>query len=218
MTQTTLPPTASVAHMGEDGRMIAPSAARNAPVLCQVLRDVAPKQGRALELASGTGQHVIAFARTCPGLTWVPTDIDDTRLASIQAHVQLEQLTNLTLPLPLDATKSGWSATTGPIDLIVLVNLLHLISTDAAKTVIAEIAKALAPGGTALIYGPFMRGGELTSQGDESFHSELIAADPDIGYKDDFDVIDWAHSHGLETSHVLEMPANNLAFVFTRGT
>lgn len=37
--------------------------------------------------------------------------------------------------------------------------------------------------------------------------------DPEIGYKDDFDVIDWLHGAGLELLHAVEMPANNLALI-----
>lgn len=213
----TLPPTASVADIQEDGRLFAESAARNQQPICDILKDIAPPKGHALEIAAGTGQHSPAFAKTCPGLIWVPTDIDEARLASIRAYVMDAQLPNLSLPLPLDATQSGWSKTTGPLDLVVLVNLLHLISEAEARMILAEVSNALTPNGQFLLYGPFMRGGELTSAGDESFHQSLVNADPEIGYKDDFDIIDWAGEYGLSPRHVLEMPANNLAFVFSRS-
>ena len=215
MTQK-LPPTASIADLLPDGRLVAPSAAKNIGPLSQVLRDIAPREGRALEIASGTGQHCVAFAKVCPNLTWVPTDIDTERLTSIGIYVSEAQLENLTLPVRLDAAKAGWSRTTGPLDLIVSVNLVHLITETDARTVIKEAARALAPRGIFMFYGPFMRGGELTSQGDAQFHQSLISTDPDIGYKDDFDLIEWAVDAGLDMVHVLEMPANNLCFVFSK--
>jgi len=211
-----LPPTASIAEPLPDRRLVAPSATNNASHISRVLRDVAPSAGRAVELASGTGQHCVVFAKACPNLIWVPTDIDDERLTSIGIYVSEAQLENLTLPVRLDATKTGWHRTTGPLDLIVLVNLLHLISEQDCHTLINEVATALAPGGVFLLYGPFMRGGELTSQGDERFHESLINASSDIGYKDDFDVIDWAQEAGLIVANVLEMPANNLSLVFSK--
>lgn len=211
-----LPPTASTVEPEEDGRLFAPSAAKNAAAICHVLRDVAPRAGRAVELASGTGQHCVSFARSCPGLTWVPTDIDAERLASIAIYVSEAQLENLTLPVRLNAVQKGWSKTTGPLDLIVLVNLLHLVSQGEAQTLIQEAAQALAPNGVFVIYGPFMRGGVLTSKGDERFHESLVSTDPQIGYKDDFDVIDWALDAGLDMAHVLEMPANNLSLVLRK--
>ncbi|MGB7318818.1 MAG: DUF938 domain-containing protein [Planktotalea sp.] len=212
-----LPKTASIAEVQSDGRLVAPSAANNTRPICQVLRDVAPKFGRALELASGTGQHCVAFANACPNLTWVPTDIDEDRIASIGIYVSEAQLPNLTLPVRLDATQKGWSNTTGKLDLIVLVNLLHLISEAEAQTVVREAAAALAPNGVFLLYGPFMRGGELTSEGDMRFHESLVSTDSEIGYKDDFDVIDWVVDAGLDVAHVLEMPANNLSLVFRKS-
>ena len=212
----TLPTTASIANAQEDGRLVAPSAENNVGPICQVLRDVAPAQGRALEIASGTGQHCVAFARHCPGLMWVPTDIEPKRLASIGIYVSEAQLDNLTLPVALNAAQAGWSQTTGPLNMIVLSNLLHLISDEESKALISEVGQALVPGGVFLLYGPFMRGGELTSQGDDRSDESLVNADPDIGYKDDFDVIDWATEAGLDVAHVLEMPANNLSLVFRK--
>jgi len=153
-----LPPSASIAAQAEGGKLHAPSAARNAAVLVDFLRQHAPDTGRALEIASGTGQHVCA-------------------------------------------------------DLIVLVNLLHLITTPEARTLVSEAATALAPGGLLMIYGPFKRSGVLTSTGDAQFDADLRGADPLIGYKDDLDITRWLDEAGLTQITPHEMPANNLAFL-----
>jgi len=115
--------------------------------------------------------------------------------------------------LALDATAPGWGAQVAGQDLVVLVNLLHLVSTPEAQVLISETASALAPGGRFVLYGPFLRDGETTSDGDATFHASLQAQDPEIGYKDNWDVIDWLHGAWLELVEVIEMPANNLAFV-----
>lgn len=211
-----LPDTASVAHPSDDGRMFAPSAARNAADIATLVADHAPKSGRALEIASGTGEHAVTFARAMPGLDWQPTDIDAARRASVDAHAAVAGLSNLRPAIPLDATAPGWGEVHAGQDLIVLVNLLHLISEAEAKTLIAEVAQALAPGGRFILYGPFLRDGETTSEGDRTFDASLRAQDPEIGYKDDWDVIDWIHTNWLELVQVVEMPANNLAFVARR--
>jgi SAM-dependent methyltransferase len=211
-----LPDTASVAHPLDDGRMFAPSAARNAADIATLVADHAPASGRALEIASGTGEHAVTFARAMPGLDWQPTDIDAARRASVDAHAAVAGLPNLRPAIPLDATAPGWGASHAGQDLVVLVNLLHLISAAEAKTLIAEVAQALAPGGRFILYGPFLRDGETTSEGDTAFHASLRAQDSDIGYKDDWDVIDWLHTNWLELVQVVEMPANNLAFVARR--
>ena len=51
------------------------------------------------------------------------------------------------------------------------------------------------------------------SEGDTAFHASLVAQDPDIGYKDDFDVIEWLMDAWLDPKQVIEMPANNLTIV-----
>lgn len=216
MALRTPPQTASVAHQGDDARLFAPSATRNAPALCQLLDQVAPPSGTALELASGTGQHVIAFATSLPGLHWQPSEPDAARRASIDAHTRAAQLPNVAPARALDACAPGWARDHAGQSLIVVINLLHLISTPEAETLIAEAARALAPGGRFVIYGPFLRAGALTSDGDARFHASLIAEDPEIGYKDDFDVLDMITAAGLDVIEVIEMPANNLAFVTGR--
>ncbi|MGH1356794.1 MAG: DUF938 domain-containing protein [Thalassovita sp.] len=207
----TLPDTASIADTGPDGRMFAPSTARNIDAIAAVLSDHAPKSGMALEIASGTGEHVAQLASQHPGLTWQPTDPDPARRRSIDGHGH--GIPNLRPAMDLDATAPGWSAEHRGQDLIQLVNLLHLIPEPAAKTLIAEVALALAPGGRFVLYGPFLRDGETSSEGDARFNDSLISQDPSIGYKDDWDVIEWIQENWLELVQVIEMPANNLCFI-----
>jgi SAM-dependent methyltransferase len=213
-----VPGSASIASSGsnaEGGKLYAPSAERNLAVLCDLLQQVAPPAGtRALELASGTGQHVVGYAACLPGFFWQPTEADPTRIRSIDAHVAATDLPNIHPAKPLDATATGWGDATEPQDLIILSNLLHLISTPEVQCLLREAAKALSRTGRLVIYGPFSRAGELTSPGDESFHAALVAHDPETGYKDDFDVLDWGQAAGLRPVDVIEMPANNLALVF----
>ena len=208
-----LPPSASVAEPIEGDRLLAPAAARNVEPLCALLAAHAPKTGRALEIASGTGQHVVAFAERLPGLTWQPSDIDTARRASINAHAEDANLPNIAPALPLDATQPGWAAEHSAFDLIMLANLLHLIPTDAVQNLITEAAAALAPGGKLILYGPFKRDSQLTSPGDTRFDAELRAADPAIGYKDDLDMARWLSDAGLSPIDQIDMPANNLAFI-----
>ena len=90
-----------------------------------------------------------------------------------------------------------------------MVNLLHLIPAPAAAILLDELPLALAPGGTACLYGPFLRDGQAISPGDAAFDASLRAQDPMIGYKDLAWVLDHLSRHGL-TTEVRTMPANNL--------
>jgi SAM-dependent methyltransferase len=214
---TDTPPRISVAHNGEGARLHAPAAERNADAILDLLRAHAPASGTALEIASGTGQHVTRFACALPGLTWQPTEISDERRASIAAWSTDAPAGAILSPLHLDATTPGWSATHKGFALILLVNLLHLIPTDAARTLIAEAAQALAPGGRFIVYGPFLRNGTATSDGDARFDAAIRADNPDAGYKNDTDMLRWAHESGLDAIARTEMPANNLALVMVRS-
>lgn len=193
-----------------DGRRVAPSATRNAEAIRDVLLSVAPSTGRALELASGTGQHVALLAQALPGLDWQPTDRDPGNLASIDAWAAWSGAVNLRRARVLDAGAPGWGADNGPVALVQAVNLLHLVPVAVARTVVAEAAQALAPGGLLAIYGPFLRDGRTTSDGDAAFDASLRAQDPTIGYKDAAVVLGWMAAAGLAPRAPVAMPTNNL--------
>jgi len=210
-----LPPSASIAATAGGDKLHAPSAERNADALVALLSRIAPPSGHALEIASGTGQHITRFAAALPRLSWTPSEVATDRLASIMAYRDEAALTNLNPPLNLDACTPGWSTTLPAQNLIMTVNILHLISELAAKTLINEAAQALTTKGTLMLYGPFLRDGQTTSDGDARFHADLQSADPAIGYKDRDDVIQLAENAGLKYVETVAMPANNLALIFT---
>ena len=211
-----LPDTASIANSQDNGRLFASSAARNSAAIVELVERVAPKSGKALEIASGTGQHIVELAVSLPNLSWSPSEVDRDRLKSISIWIEDNNLPNIRAPFYLDATEIGWAESTDQSDFILLINLLHLISWREAETLIDEISKALNPMGVALIYGPFMREGQLTSEGDQNFHKSLIQTDPDLGYKNNLDMMTLFAQSGLSHLETVEMPANNLAFVLQK--
>lgn len=211
-----LPNTANQADPAGDGRLFAPSAARNTGPISDLLASRLGPQGRLLEIASGTGEHITSYATRLPGWRLQPSDIDPDRIASIAAWIAHSGETNVAQPGELDAAQPGWGVTIEPVDAVFISNLFHLIPEAATRTILTEATQALKPGGKLIVYGPFMRAGELTSEGDAAFHASLSGHDPDIGYKDDFDMIDWMQSAGLEPLEVVEMPSNNLAFLCQR--
>jgi hypothetical protein len=208
-----LPTSACVTNIEGDGRLNAPSAVRNAEHIVELVRNTAIKSGNALEIASGTGQHVVKLAAALPLLDWQPSDVDETRIKSIRCWSNDHHLTNLKPPCLLDATEEGWAADHYGQDLILLVNLLHLISFEETKILVKEVSKALAPKGVSIIYGPFMRKGKLISKNDMEFHHSLITTDPDLGYKNDVDMLGLFCEAGLVHLSTNKMPANNLAFI-----
>ncbi len=64
-----------------------PAADRNKQAILEVLLTVLPERGNALEIASGTGQHVAWFASGLPGWTWQPSDAQPDGFESINVWV-----------------------------------------------------------------------------------------------------------------------------------
>ncbi|SLN45231.1 hypothetical protein PSA7680_02307 [Pseudoruegeria aquimaris] len=193
------------------GQCIAPAASRNAAGILAVLSDHLPESGRALELASGTGQHVTACAAQHPGITWQPSEIDESRLESVRQWVDASEQANLLAPLRLDATRAPYPG--APYDVILLVNLFHLVSEEECWAILTNSAAALADGGLLCFYGPFLRDGRFASAGDRAFHAHLQGIDPGVGYKDVRDLRNWLASRGFTVKECRDMPANNLMWV-----
>lgn len=194
-----------------DGRRHAPSAERNAAPILSVLRDVLPPGGRLLELASGTGQHAARLAAELAGWHWHPTDVNPENFGSIAAWAATSP-GRIAPPVVLDAGQPGWAAGWNGLDAALVVNLLHLIPEAAAINVLDGMAAAVRTGGLVLVYGPFLRDGRPTSEGDAAFDASLRAQDPAIGYKDIGHVTAHLAARGLDVQ-IREMPANNLMIV-----
>jgi hypothetical protein len=113
----------------------------------------------------------------------------------------------------LDATKEGWSSRHPNQNFILIINLLHLISFKETKILLNEAFKALAPEGFLMIYGPFMRNGKLTSQGDIDFNKKIKENNINWGYKNDITLLKLFLKLGFLIFKTIEMPANNLAFI-----
>lgn len=208
-----LPSTASQAKIIGKKKLYSASAARNAPFILEVLSQYLPDKGKVLEIASGTGQHCTYFAKAFCNLEWQPSEINPKRLDSIQAYIKETNQVNINMPLSLDATAENWAKEIDAYNVIIVINFFHLISNKEMKTLIRESSLALQTNSYFVIYGPFMRGGELTSDQDIKFHTSLFECDPDIGYKDDFDILDEIEANNLSPEAIIEMPSNNLMFV-----
>ena len=192
-----------------DGRRLVPSASRNAEPILTALKGLGLR-GRLLEIASGSGLHAAHMAGAL-GLDWQPSEVDAVHFPSIRAWAATTDAL-IRPPVLLDATRAGWAAEFSGWDAILLVNLLHLIPEDAAATLLSELSKALAPLGTACLYGPFLRNGQTTSPGDAAFDASLRAQDPSIGYKDLAWVVKRLSGGGLSVEE-RAMPANNLLLI-----
>src|ERR1700685_3379775 len=91
-----------------DPRLYHAHVARNRHPILDVLARVLPAKALVLEIASGSGEHAVFFARNLSSLRWQATDADAGALASIAAHRAAAGLPNLLEPLRLDAAAEQW--------------------------------------------------------------------------------------------------------------
>jgi len=198
-----------------DARRHAPSAQRNEAPILDVLRDVLPATGRALEIGSGTGQHIAAFAHAFRAIAWQPSDPFAESLASTAAWVADTGLDNLAAPLTLDVTTPDWpAALDGPCDAIVCINVLHITPWAVAEGLMRGAGRLLAPGGIVYLYGPYMRDGRHTAPSNAAFDASLRQRDPAWGVRDIADVTRCAEANGLALDRIIDMPRDNFSLVF----
>jgi hypothetical protein len=199
-------------------RRQAPSAARNTGPILEVLRGLLPARGRALEIASGTGQHAVAFAEAFPGVVWQPSDQDQTARDSIAARVAEAGLDNLRAPLAIDVMAAGWSkAIDAGLDLIVCINMVHISPWEACEGLAEGTGALLRDGGLLYLYGPYKRDGRHTAPSNEAFDGSLRARNSGWGIRDMADVARVAGLHGMILEDTVPMPANNFSLVFRKA-
>jgi len=197
-----------------DGKWFLPPAERNKGPILDVLSRVLPTQGVVLEIASGTGQHVVHFAKALPGLTWQPSDPDPELRDSIALRVRDEQLANVNPPIELDVTGFPWPLQT--TDAVVCINLIHVAPWSATLALFKGTRALLPTEHVLFLYGPYRRFGRHTSKSNEQFDSDLRAHDPEWGLRDLEAVSEAAASSGFLLAETVEMPANNLSLIFKR--
>lgn len=202
--------------MSDDGRRVAPSAGRNRDAIWDVLRPQLPDRGVVLEVASGSGEHVVHFASAVEQnhreLTFQPSDPDLAARTSIDAWVSAAGVTRVRPAISLDAIEPTWPITQA--DAVVCINMIHIAPWAAAVGLLEGAARILTSNGLLFLYGPFHRDGAPTSPGNAQFDAQLRAQNSDWGVRDLETVEALGEGLGLLRTEIIEMPANNLSLVF----
>lgn len=194
-------------------RLQYPATARNRVPLLAAIRSRLPSKGVVLEVASGSGEHVVSFAQALPSLRWQPSDPEPEARASVAAWVEHEGLTNVEPPIDLDASLGTWPITHA--DAILCVNMIHISPWEATVGLLAGAGRLLPPGAPLLLYGPYLVDGH-TAPSNLQFDASLRGRDSRWGVRELRDVEREAGIHGLRLVGTVEMPANNLTVEFQR--
>src|SRR5262249_22136785 len=137
----------------DDARLYFPATARNRQPILDALKPYLPPRGLALEIASGSGEHVAHFAQACPELSFQPGDLDPGPRASIDAWVAALGLGNVRPAIALDATAEAWPI--GAADVVLCSNMIHIAPWVAAVGLMRGAGRILSPGGLLFLYGPY---------------------------------------------------------------
>ncbi len=206
-----------------DGRLDAAAFHRNHRPIRAVLQPfLAGKSGDVVEAGSGTGQHVVDFARHIPEVTWWPSDLNEQHLKSISAWRAHAGLANIRSPLRIDLSNPEWCAEmhngSGPTNLLAVfcANVIHIAPWRVAEGLFAGAGRYLRTEGRLFLYGPFKRGGKHTAPSNAAFDQSLRGQNAEWGVRDIDDLEELAANAGLRLVETVEMPANNLTLVFER--
>ena len=195
-------------------RRSAPHVARNTGPILEALRSTLPERGLVLEVASGSGEQSVAFARAFPKLLWQPSDPDPAALASIGAWRDGETLFNLLPPVQLDARAAGWPSASAAA--LVCINMVHISPWTATEGLMHGAGRLLEAGAPLYLYGPYRQEGIETASSNEAFDESLRSRNPEWGLRKLETVAAEAERHGLVLERTIPMPANNLSVIFRR--
>ena len=203
------------------GRLDAPSFHRNHDPIWSVLGPFLENQsGDVLEVGSGTGQHVVEFARRTPAIHWQPSDLAAEHLRSIDAWRATSGVANVRVPVSIDLSVGDWPSLVeiAPESLraILCINVLHISPWSVSEQLLAGAPRLLRPDGRLFVYGPFKRGGEHTAPSNAEFDASLRSGNAEWGVRDMDELAALAERAGLRLTEAVAMPANNFVLVFAR--
>jgi len=232
-----------------------PSAMRNRGPITRKLQHVLSSAGLlgeggekrvAVEVASGTGCHLEAFAKAFPTITWQPSeyipmdvvaeseqsskigaarpfDGDRDRTLALIDEVGSKSHDNVCPAVAIDASLpwKEWppdvQSLDGQVALVFAANVTHISPWETSLGIIGAGGKLLGPTGRLVIYGPFKKDGKFTTESNQRFDTSLRGRDPRWGYRDvESELVPEAERNGLSLLECHEMPANNFLLSFGR--
>uniref|UniRef100_A0A8C1RV85 Methyltransferase-like 26 n=1 Tax=Cyprinus carpio TaxID=7962 RepID=A0A8C1RV85_CYPCA len=155
----------------------------------------------ALEISSGTGQHVTHS------------------ISSIESYRQYHKLHNVKPPIYLDVSQSweNWGGIqTKSCDLIVNINMMHISPLACTTGLLNGVGKILKPQGLLLTYGPYAFNGSITPQSNADFDHSLRYRNPEWGLRDVSILKTLGQGNGLRLE--VDMPANNKCLLFHKDS
>ena len=190
---------------------------RNKDPILEVLRRYLPEGSAVLEIAAGSGQHAVWFARHLPGVKWQPTDASPAAVDSIRARREEVFDTGLAEPFHLDVLEplpSGLPV----VDAVVNINMIHISPPAACAGLLQKAAALVREGGLLIFYGPFFFRNQDPAPSNLAFDRSLQERNPSWGIRTYEEIRQQARDHGFLPEEVISMPANNFCCIFRKAS
>lgn len=204
----------------------------NKDFILQAVRDLRlPAGSHLLEIASGTGQHVVHLADHLPAVTFHPSDTNKHMLATLEQRLQQQPRKNVLAPLVLDAAQPAcWPSNThdsedrriaatsespGWLSAILCVNMTHVSSPESWRGLLSGAGRWLLPGGALLLYGPFQRSGQVP-EALQGFQQRLIEENSSWGLRDVIELREHASQCGLTLVKDQNVPSNQTLLLWRK--
>ncbi len=188
---------------------------RNKAPIAAALQEHFCQSGDVLEIASGTGQHAVHFAKRMPHLVWHCSELSEKH-AGILAWLEGARLENVVEPIVLDVAISGhWPGR--KFRYAYTANTTHILAWQQVVCMFRGVSGILPARGLFAVYGPFNRGGDFTSAGNRCFDAALRAENPEMGLRDLEQIEELGAANGMLLRQTIEMPANNLLLMFEQS-
>lgn len=209
--------------MNSNNKLFAPSADRNKTPILEILQKHINKNDEnqhlhCLEIASGTGQHVVHFAKYLPFVTFQPSEFAVTNLPSIQEYIEESGLKNILVPLQIDITSTIdlWNLPHRNFDLMLNINMIHISPWECTISLFEKAGTLLGKNGLLVTYGPYALHGVISPESNINFDQSLKDRDERWGLRDIDELEKIAKTNGLILSKVEDMPSNNKALIWKR--
>lgn len=214
--------------MESSRKFFAPSADRNKDPILEVLQKYLPisenfevepsKRRRGLEISSGSGQHVVHFAKYLPFITFQPSEFTMSNLPSIEEYIVESGLINILPPLHIDVTQpvDEWNLTHPEYDFILNINMIHISPWACTLALFEKAAHLLSPNGLLITYGPYADNGVISPESNVAFDLSLKSRNDQWGLRDIQDLKQVAITNGLKLDAIEEMPSNNKTLIWKR--
>ena len=205
-------------NINSDNRLYFPATKKNRDFIANVLCEYIVPKSILLEIASGSGEHGVFFQKIFPSIIWQTSDPELLHRISINSWIKHEGLlSKMPEPLDLDVKIRPWPITRQLRTLIkgiVCINMIHIAPWSCTKALFEESKIILEKRQYLILYGPFLRKDQQTSESNLNFDQTLKSRNPLWGLRHLDNVNKIAFKNGFTLEKIIDMPSNNLLVIF----